>query len=70
MATAQPTTVTLHQQCREIEVGFNDGTFRIPFEQMRAHSPPAEVLRRSPGQEVLQTATRHAPTKTSASGGA
>jgi DUF971 family protein len=59
MASPQPTTVTLHQQSRVLEVGFDDGrTFRIPFELMRVYSPSAEVQGHGPGQEVLQTGKR------------
>lgn len=55
----RPTSVTLHQQSRLLEVGFDDGaTFRIPFELMRVYSPSAEVQGHGPGQEVLQTGKR------------
>jgi DUF971 family protein len=57
--TPQPTSITLHQQSRVLEVGFSDGqTFRIPFELMRVYSPSAEVQGHGPGQEVLQTGKR------------
>ena len=55
----RPTALTVHQQSRLLEVGFDDGqTFRIPFELMRVHSPSAEVQGHGPGQEVLQTGKR------------
>ena len=55
----QPTALTLHQQSRALEVGFDDGAvFRIPFELMRVYSPSAEVQGHGPGQEVLQTGKR------------
>jgi DUF971 family protein len=55
----RPTAVTVHQQSRVLEVGFDDGkTFRIPFELMRIYSPSAEVQGHGPGQEVLQTGKR------------
>jgi DUF971 family protein len=55
----QPTSITVHQQSRVLEVGFADGrTFRIPFELMRVYSPSAEVQGHGPGQEVLQTGKR------------
>jgi DUF971 family protein len=55
----RPTAVTVHQQSRVLEVGFDDGkTFRIPFELMRVYSPSAEVQGHGPGQEVLQTGKR------------
>jgi DUF971 family protein len=57
--TPRPTTLTVHQLSRLLEVGFDDGaTFRIPFELMRVYSPSAEVQGHGPGQEVLQTGKR------------
>jgi DUF971 family protein len=56
----RPTALTVHQQSRLLEIGFDDGaTFRIPFELMRVYSPSAEVQGHGPGQEVLQTGKRH-----------
>ena len=55
----RPTSITVHQQSRVLEVGFDDGrVFRIPFELMRVYSPSAEVQGHGPGQEVLQTGKR------------
>ena len=55
----RPTALTLHQQSRSLEIGFDDGqSFRIPFELMRVYSPSAEVQGHGPGQEVLQTGKR------------
>jgi DUF971 family protein len=55
----RPTAVTVHQQSRVLEVGFDDGAcFRIAFELMRVYSPSAEVQGHGPGQEVLQTGKR------------
>ena len=57
--TPQPTSITVHQQSRVLEVGFADGNvFRIPFELMRVYSPSADVQGHGPGQEVLQTGKR------------
>jgi DUF971 family protein len=57
--TPQPSSLTVHQQSRVLEVGFTDGQiFRIPFELMRVYSPSAEVQGHGPGQEVLQTGKR------------
>ena len=54
-----PQSVTLHQQSKVLEVGFDNGqVFRIPFELMRVCSPSAEVQGHGPGQEVLQTGKR------------
>jgi DUF971 family protein len=59
MPTPQPTSITVHQQSRVLEVGFADGQqFRIPFELMRVYSPSAEVKGHGPGQETLQTGKR------------
>lgn len=58
-ARHQPTAITLHQQSRVLEVGFDDGqSFRIPFELMRVYSPSAEVQGHGPGQETLQIGKR------------
>jgi DUF971 family protein len=58
-STPQPTAITVHQQSRVLEVGFDDGAhFRIPFDLMRVYSPSAEVQGHGPGQEVLQTGKR------------
>jgi DUF971 family protein len=57
--TPQPTSLTVHQASRVLEVGFDDGrTFRIPFELLRVYSPSAEVQGHGPGQETLQTGKR------------
>jgi DUF971 family protein len=59
MPARQPTSVTVHQASRVLEVGFDDGqVFRIPFELMRVYSPSAEVQGHGPGQETLQTGKR------------
>ena len=51
----QPTEITLHQQSRELEIVFDDGTrYRLPYEFLRVHSPSAEVRGHGHGQEVLQ----------------
>ena len=55
----RPVSLTVHQQSRVLEVGFDDGaSFRIPFELMRVYSPSAEVQGHGPGQEILQTGKR------------
>jgi DUF971 family protein len=57
--TPAPTTLTVHQQSRVLEVAFEDGShFRLPFELLRIYSPSAEVQGHGPGQEVLQTGKR------------
>ncbi len=57
--TPTPTSLTVHQQSKVLEVGFSDGReFRIPFELMRVYSPSADVQGHGPGQEVLQTGKR------------
>jgi DUF971 family protein len=55
----RPTSITVHQRTRVLEVGFDDGAdFRIPFELLRIYSPSAEVQGHGPGQEILQTGKR------------
>ena len=57
--TPKPTSLTLHQASRVLEVGFDDGSrFRLPFELLRVYSPSAEVQGHGPGQEVLQSGKR------------
>ena len=57
--TPQPSSITVHQISRVLEVGFSNGSlFRIPFELMRVYSPSADVQGHGPGQEVLQTGKR------------
>ena len=57
--TPKPTSLTLHQASRVLEIGFDDGhCFRLPFELLRVYSPSAEVQGHGPGQEVLQTGKR------------
>ena len=59
MTERVPTTITLHQKSRLLEIAFADGkNFRLPYEFLRVHSPSAEVRGHGPGQEVLQTGKR------------
>ena len=59
MTERVPTTITLHQKSRVLEIAFADGkTFRLPYEFLRVYSPSAEVKGHGPGQEVLQTGKR------------
>lgn len=54
-----PTSFTVHNKSRTIEIGFDDGvTFHIPLELLRVYSPSAEVKGHGPGQEVLQVGKR------------
>lgn len=56
----KPTRLTVHQQSRQLEIAFDDGSeYRIPFELMRINSPSAEVQGHGPGQQTLQTGKRH-----------
>lgn len=53
--TEQPTEIILHQQSRELEIAFADGSrYRLPYEFLRVHSPSAEVRGHGPGQASLQ----------------
>ena len=55
-----PTTITLHQKSRVLEIAFSDGkSFRFPYEFLRVYSPSAEVRGHGPGQEVLQVGKRN-----------
>ena len=59
MSERVPTTITLHQKSRVLEIAFSDGkSFRLPYELLRVYSPSAEVKGHGPGQEVLQTGKR------------
>ena len=59
MSEAQPTSITLHQKSRVMEIAFADGaSFRLPYEYLRVYSPSAEVRGHGPGQEVLQVGKR------------
>ena len=50
-----PTSITLHQKSRLLEIAFSDGRrFKLPYEFLRVQSPSAEVRGHGPGQEVLQ----------------
>ena len=50
-----PSSITLHQKSRLLEIAFADGkVFKLPYEFLRVHSPSAEVRGHGPGQEVLQ----------------
>ena len=49
-----PTAINLHQKSRELELGYPDGSYRLPCEYLRVYSPSAEVKGHGPGQEVLQ----------------
>jgi len=59
MSEPTPTSITLHQKSRVLEIAFSDGReFRLPYEYLRVYSPSAEVRGHGPGQEVLQTGKR------------
>lgn len=60
MTERVPTTITLHQKSRVLEIAFSDGrSFRFPYEFLRVYSPSAEVRGHGPGQEVLQVGKRN-----------
>ena len=57
-AAPSPHALTLHQQSRVLEIGFDDGQlFRLPFDAAR-HIRPLPRWYMAPGQEVLQTGKR------------
>ncbi len=51
---AGPSKIKLHRHSQELEVVFNEQSYRLSAEFMRVHSPSAEVKGHGPGQEVLQ----------------
>jgi DUF971 family protein len=58
--TKIPTEIKLHQQSRELELGYADGShFKLSCEFLRVHSPSAEVRGHGPGQEILQTGKKN-----------
>ncbi len=54
-----PGKIHLHQKSRELELGYEDGSYRLSCEFLRVHSPSAEVKGHGPGQEVLQVGKKH-----------
>lgn len=55
-----PENLVVHQKSKVLELTYGDqGTFSLPFEFLRVHSPSAEVRGHGPGQEVLQTGKRN-----------
>ncbi len=55
-----PENLVVHQKSKVLELAYGDqGTYLIPFEFLRVHSPSAEVRGHGPGQEVLQTGKRN-----------
>ena len=54
-STPQPTSITLHQRSRTLEIAFEDGQrFELSCEYLRVYSPSADVRGHSPDQAVLQ----------------
>ncbi|MEM0955887.1 MAG: DUF971 domain-containing protein [Pseudomonadota bacterium] len=53
-----PQKVHLHRASRELELTYDDGSWRLSCEFLRVHSPSAEVKGHGPGQEVLQVGKR------------
>src|ERR1044071_2006602 len=54
MAEPTPLEIKLRTRSRLLEVAFADGArYELPFEDLRVHSPSAEVKGHGPGQEVL-----------------
>ncbi len=54
-----PGKIHLHKASRELELGYDDGSFRLSCEFLRVYSPSAEVKGHGPGQEVLQVGKKH-----------
>ena len=56
MSQHRPQKIALHLQSRELELWFDDQSFRLGAEFLRVHSPSAEV--RGHGKPVLQVGKR------------
>ena len=53
-----PTEIRLHAASRQMEIHFDDSSFKLSYEFLRVHSPSAEVRGHGPGQETLQPGKR------------
>jgi len=53
-----PSSIVVHSQSQVLELGYDSGAARLPFEFLRVYSPSAEVVGHGPGQEVLQVGKR------------
>ncbi|MCW9050873.1 MAG: DUF971 domain-containing protein [Motiliproteus sp.] len=58
MSKQRPTRIEMHMRSRELELIYEDGSYRLEFELLRVHSPSAEVRGHGVGNEVLQTGKR------------
>jgi DUF971 family protein len=54
-----PNKIHLHRKSRELELTYDDRSFRLSCEFLRVHSPSAEVKGHGPGQEVLQAGKKN-----------
>lgn len=58
--TPIPSEIKLHQQARELEISFDNGSnYRYSCEYLRVFSPSAEVRGHSPEQATLQTGKKN-----------
>ena len=48
-----PSKIHLHKQSKDLELVFEDKSYRLSAEFLRVHSPSAEVKGHGPGQAVL-----------------
>ena len=55
----RPLRIELHLRSRELELAYEDGSYRLPAELLRVLSPSAEVRGHGVGNEVLQTGKRN-----------
>ena len=53
-----PGAIVVHSQSQVLELTYDTGPARLPFEFLRVYSPSAEVVGHGPGQEVLQVGKR------------
>lgn len=58
MNEEKPLKVALHSESKELELQYQDGSYRLSAELLRVMSPSAEVRGHHAGQETLQTGKR------------
>ena len=54
-----PSKIHLHKSSRELELGYEEDSYRLSCEYLRVYSPSAEVKGHGPGQEVLQVGKKN-----------
>ncbi len=59
MEQARPLRIGLHLKSRELELAYDEGSYRLSAEFLRVMSPSAEVRGHGIGNGVLQTGKRN-----------